>query len=119
MARTITVVKIIFKGSVRIMSKECIIHFKHVRNGVSKDLRGLIFVKEGETPTIAQFIDCFARMGYKVALEDEQRLIFKPVNPSEQYLLDIEALDFGEKKESPDAILRMLAEQLLPPKKYL
>lgn len=96
------------------MSRECIVHFKLIRDHEVKELRGLIFVASGQEPSIEQLIECFASMGYQVKLEDERKLIFKSTRPSESFTLEVTSFDLGEEKEDkPDRTVRAIASNFI------
>ncbi len=98
--------------------RECIFHFKLIRGSHTEMLRGLIILGASEKPTIQDFIDAFARMGYKVALEDEKELIFASLDTRDPYKLDITKLEIKgetEDKAATDAELRAILENLIKP----
>lgn len=94
---------------------ECIVHFEvHHPQGV-KELRGLIFLKEGESPSEEDLLTMFQDMGYKLRLENRDSLIFKPMDPGADYdQIRVRRLDTGEKTYKEDTELRSLLSNLLP-----
>ena len=96
---------------------ECIVRFNVLMKSETKQLRGLIFVKEGELPSHEQLIDMFKRMKYDVRLADPDQLLFKPVAPTAGYTaIRVTELDTGEKKYTEDRDLKAIVTQLMPPK---
>ncbi|WP_306432850.1 hypothetical protein [Paenibacillus apis] len=94
---------------------ECIVHFEVVYPHESKELRGLIFLNEGEKPSERDFLDMFQSMGFKLKIEDREELVFKPAEAGAAYsLIRIRRLDTGEKTYKEDQELRSLLTHLLP-----
>ncbi len=96
--------------------RECIVHFKLIKGSHSELLRGLLFLDKGQKPAIADFIDTFKRMGYDVQLENEQELIFAPLDPKETYKLDITKVEIkGESEDEghEDLELRSIVGNLI------
>ncbi|QDH21810.1 hypothetical protein [Saccharibacillus brassicae] len=94
---------------------ECIVHFEVMQHEELKQLRGLILIEKGERPEEEKFVKMFARMGYKVRLDDAEQRIFKPVDPSSPYQwLRIRELDLGEEKGSEYRELNAIVANLLP-----
>jgi HEPN domain-containing protein len=94
---------------------ECIVHFKVIYPQETKMLRGLIILDKGKAPGIHDFTKLFARMGYNVTLSDEKELIFHPVSPKDEYVLDIVRfeMDGDEEHVYQDRELKALLEHLL------
>ncbi|MBU5673492.1 hypothetical protein [Paenibacillus brevis] len=94
---------------------ECIVHFEVVYPHESKELRGLIFLNEGDRPAERDFLDMFQSMGFKLRIEDREQLIFKPAEAGAAYsLIRIRRLDTGEKTYKEDQELKSLLTHLLP-----
>lgn len=94
---------------------ECIVHFEVQHPQETKELRGLIFLKEGELPKEEDYLKMFEEMGYKLRLEDRDNLVFKPVEPGADYSqIRIRRLDTGEKSYKEDSELHSLLNNLLP-----
>lgn len=96
--------------------RECIFHFKVIRNNESKLLRALIILDSNKQPSISDFIDTFKRMGYNVELENERELIFNSLDGKEPYKLDITKIEIkGETEDAPyhDGELRAIVEHLV------
>lgn len=71
------------------MKKEFIVHFKVIRDGEVKLLRGLIPLEPGAEPTLAQFTQCLKECGHDVHLIDERRVIFAGRKDGEEYKIDV------------------------------
>ncbi|MBW4084232.1 hypothetical protein [Paenibacillus sp. S150] len=96
---------------------ECIVHFEVDHTGGVKNLRGLLFVDEGQTPGEQELIDMFKDMKFAVRLDDREKLIFKPVNPGESYSqIRITSFDSGKANSKDDHDLKSLVGNLLPQK---
>lgn len=93
--------------------RECIVHFNLVSRGRTKALRGLIFVKKNEQPSVADLLQCFADMGLKVKPADEGKLVFKSVQSEDPFVLEGISFDFGNKKEKDDPALKALANHFI------
>ncbi|CAM4132268.1 hypothetical protein [Saccharibacillus endophyticus] len=94
---------------------ECIVHFEIMHGDEPKQLRGLIIVGKGEQPGEEKFVQMFARMGYKVRLDDAEQLIFKPLDPSADYRwIRIREVDSGQEKTKDDHDLNSIVANLLP-----
>ncbi|RCX16147.1 hypothetical protein DFP94_1133 [Fontibacillus phaseoli] len=94
---------------------ECIVHFEVHHLHEIKELRGLIFLEEGQTPSEIDFLTMFEEMGYKLRLEDKENLVFTPVEPGANYSkIRVKRLDTGEKSYKEDKELRSLLGNLLP-----
>ncbi|WP_410770917.1 hypothetical protein [Fontibacillus sp. BL9] len=94
---------------------ECIVHFEVHHRDEIKELRGLIFLEEGKTPSENDFLTMFEEMGYKLRLEDKVNLVFIPVDPAANYSkIRVKRLDTGEKTYQEDKELRSLLGNLLP-----
>lgn len=95
---------------------ECIIHFYVIRDGEKKALRGLIMLDRGQQPGIPEYIRCFERMGFRIALENERELTFRSLVPTDPYVLDIfkvELDDDEEDGEPVDTRFRRLVEHFV------
>ncbi|MCQ4087364.1 hypothetical protein [Saccharibacillus sp. JS10] len=94
---------------------ECIVHFEVMHGKEPKVLRGLIMIGKNEEPGEEQFVQMFARMGYKVRLTDPDQWIFTPVDPAADYrYLRIRELDRGDEKKQDDHELNSIVANLLP-----
>lgn len=96
--------------------RECIFHFKVIKDDDTTTLRALILLGPNEEPSITEFIDTFRRMGYDVELENEHDLIFRSLDPKDSYKLDITKIEIkGETEEAPvhDGELRGIVESLI------
>ncbi|AZK48812.1 hypothetical protein [Paenibacillus lentus] len=94
---------------------ECIVHFEVQYKQETKELRGLIFLDEGEKPTEKDFLLMFEGMGYKLRLTDPENLVFTPIVPSSEYQrIRIRRLDTGEESYQEDRELKSLISNLLP-----
>lgn len=97
------------------MMMECLVYFDVVYDHIVKELRGLIFVDRGQLPTRSDFLLMFEEMGYKLRLENEDQLIFKPVGAEAKYHhIRIRRLDTGEQSYKEDAELKSVVTNLLP-----
>lgn len=95
---------------------ECIVHFEVLHPSGPKSLRGLLFVDEGAVPSESQLIGMFKDMKFDVRLDDREKLIFKPVNPAEDYSeIRITGYESGEGESGEDHDLRSIVKNLLPP----
>ncbi len=93
---------------------ECIVHFEVHHPHEIKELRGLIFLKEGQMPSESDFLGMFEEMGYKLRLEDRDNLVFVPVEPRADYSkIRVRRLDTGEKSYKEDTELRSLLGNFL------
>ncbi|MCE5168579.1 dipeptidyl aminopeptidase [Paenibacillus profundus] len=95
---------------------ECIVHFEVVHHGAGDvaKLRGLVMTPEGEKPSPLDLEQMFSSMGYDVACEDEDSLVFLPRGAgSDVEEIRVKKLDMGEETFTPDAHLRAIAEQLM------
>ncbi|KWX71734.1 hypothetical protein AMQ84_27970 [Paenibacillus riograndensis] len=96
---------------------ECIVHFEVDHTEGVKPLRGLLFLDEGQTPGEQELIDMFKDMKFAVRLDDREKLIFKPVNPGENYSqIRITGFDSGKPNSKEDHELKSLVGNLLPQK---
>ncbi|WP_019635244.1 hypothetical protein [Paenibacillus fonticola] len=94
---------------------ECIVHYELENKQGTKELRGLIFLEPGKAPTEKDFLSMFADMGYKLRLEDQDNLVFKPVDPAAEYRkIRIRRLDTGEENLHEDGNLKSIISNLLP-----
>ena len=109
--------KVLLEGSKPAM-RECIFHFKLIRDNHTELLRALIILGPGKQPQLQDFLTAFKGMGYNVTLENERELIFASVNPKDPYKLDVTKLEIkgeGEDKAAQDAELRAILENLIKP----
>lgn len=96
---------------------ECIIHFDVQHPEGVKSLRGLLFLEEGKVPGENEMVDMFKDMKFNVRLEDREKLIFKPVNPGENYSeIRITSFDGGKGNSKEDNNLKSIVGNLLPQK---
>lgn len=98
--------------------RECIFHFKLIRDNHTELLRALIILGTGKQPQLQDFLNAFKGMGYHVALENERELIFASVDPKDPYKLDVTKLEIKgetEDKAAQDAELRAILENLIKP----
>ena len=96
--------------------KECIFHFKYMKDNETKLLRGLIFLDDDKKPEITDFIESFRIMGYKVELENERELIFHSTDSADSFKLDVTKIEIkGEKREqgAHDGELRAILDHLI------
>ncbi|GIQ69927.1 hypothetical protein DUZ99_16080 [Xylanibacillus composti] len=96
--------------------RECIIHFKLIRENESKMLRTLLYLPKDRMPEIADFIRAFEEMGYPVKLVNERELIFDSLDGGKPFKLDITKIEVsGEEKDEPDfdMQLRAILEHLI------
>ncbi|MGG4554885.1 hypothetical protein MKX50_03830 [Paenibacillus sp. FSL W8-0186] len=94
---------------------ECIVHFEVEYKQKTKELRGLIFLDKGKTPTEQDFLSMFGDMGYKLRLADQENLVFLPTEPSAEYQkVRIRRLDTGEENYQTDGELKSIISNLLP-----
>ncbi|MFS0724576.1 hypothetical protein [Paenibacillus sp. 1P07SE] len=84
------------------MKREHIVHFKIIRDGEVKRLRGLIRLEPGAEPTIAQFAQCLRECGHEVKLVDEKRVIFEGRRAGDEYKIDV-LEDYEQPKRDWDA----------------
>lgn len=83
--------------------KECIFHFKVMRGGETKEIRGMVMLPDNKQPSIQEFIECFDGMGYHVTLENERELIFSSLPGEAPYKLDITKIEIKGMTEEPAA----------------
>ncbi|GGF93839.1 hypothetical protein GCM10010912_43460 [Paenibacillus albidus] len=96
---------------------ECIVHFDVVHKEGPKPLRGLLFINEGTAPSEAELIGMFKDMKFNVRLEDAEKLVFKPVNPSDSFQeIRITGYDNGKQGAKEDHELKSIVGNLLPQK---
>lgn len=94
---------------------ECIVHFDVVHPDKTKELRGLILLEKGKSPTEADFLSMFSDMGYELKLSDQEKLIFTPLNAGADYKeIRIRKLDTGEDAYVEDRNLKSVISNLLP-----
>lgn len=94
---------------------ECIVHFEVMHHDGVKELRGLIYPKEGNIPTESDFLQMFEEMGYKLRLEDRENLVFKPLEAGADYeRVRVRRLDTGEKSYKEDGDVKSLLTNLIP-----
>lgn len=94
------------------MKKEHIVHFKVIRGASTERMRGLIFLEENEQPTSRHFEQCLKQCGFDVRLADKEQFIYTPVDPSEDYTIDV-LENFG--KQSGDLQGDYLARSFIKP----
>lgn len=96
---------------------ECIVHFEVQHPQGPKPLRGLLFLKEEQIPGEAELVGMFKDMKFDVRLDNREKLIFKPVNPGENYSeIRITSFDNGQEKHKQDNNLKSIVGNLLPQK---
>ncbi|MOA44236.1 hypothetical protein D3C78_1664760 [compost metagenome] len=94
---------------------ECIVYFDVVYGHDVKELRGLIFLDRGQLPTQSDFLLMFEEMGYKLRMESEDQLLFKPTEAGAKYShIRIRRLDTGEQSYKEDTELKSVITNLLP-----
>ncbi|MNI66874.1 hypothetical protein D3C76_123170 [compost metagenome] len=94
---------------------ECIVYFEVVHENEVKELRGLIFLDEGQTPSENDFLQMFEEMGYKLRLENRESLVFKPIEAGASFSqIRVRRLDTGEKSYKEDTELKSVITNLLP-----
>ncbi|MHA6534428.1 hypothetical protein [Paenibacillus sp. BAC0078] len=96
---------------------ECIVHFEVEHPEGVKNLRGLLFLDEDQSPGEQELISMFKDMKFDVRLDDREKLIFKPVNPGEKYSqIRITGFDTGKENSTEDHNLKSIVGNLLPQK---
>ncbi|WP_019913845.1 hypothetical protein [Paenibacillus sp. HW567] len=96
---------------------ECIVHFEVEHPEGIKNLRGLLFLDEDQSPGEQELISMFKDMKFDVRLDDREKLIFKPVNPGEKYSqIRITSFDTGKENSAEDHNLKSIVGNLLPQK---
>jgi hypothetical protein len=96
--------------------RECIFHFKLIRDQEVKELRALVILPKDKQPSISDFVEAFDELGYKVELENEHELIFQSLTDDKPYKLDITKIQIkGETSDDPahDGELRSILEHLI------
>ncbi|MDQ0114758.1 hypothetical protein [Paenibacillus harenae] len=71
------------------MKKEHIVHFKVMRGTSTERMRGLVYLEENEQLTSRHFEQCLKQCGFEVRLANKEQFIYKPVDPSEDYTIDV------------------------------
>lgn len=71
------------------MSKEHIVHFKIIRKGETKLLRGLIYLDDNASPTIQDYERCLIACGHQVQIKDPDQYIFTAFDQGEEYIIDV------------------------------
>ncbi|NWL90397.1 MULTISPECIES: hypothetical protein [unclassified Paenibacillus] len=95
---------------------ECIVHFDvHHKDGI-KPLRGLIFLQEDrKIPTERDLLQMFEDMGYKLKMDDRDKMIFVSTESGSDYdWIRVRELDTGEKTYKEDGELRSVLSNLMP-----
>lgn len=99
---------------------ECIVRFTVNHAEGPKKLRGLIFVDEGKAPSTDQLLQLFRDLDYEVVPDDQDELLFKPVNSNETYeSIRVNELDMGQEKYTEDRNLKAILNNLLPKQRGL
>lgn len=94
--------------------KECLVYFEVKHKEESKQLRGLIFLDEKQQPGNEQLLEMFKDMGYMVMSSKSNDLVFKPIDPSADYVsIRITELDMGEEKYTEDRELKSILSNFL------
>ncbi|HEY2492300.1 MAG TPA: hypothetical protein VGI33_05255 [Paenibacillus sp.] len=94
---------------------ECLVHFevKH-KNKETKQLRGLIFLNDQQQPGDEQLLQMFRDMKFNMVIADRDTLLFKPVDPSADYVsIRIIELDMGEDRYTEDRDLKTILSNFL------
>ncbi|MEK8132509.1 hypothetical protein WMW72_31895 [Paenibacillus filicis] len=93
--------------------REHIIHFKVIRGQETKLLRGLIYLEDGQQPTLQDFERCLRECGHQVQLEDPEQCVFRAYDESGvEYLIDV--LE-NYQKPSRDPHAESLAKSFIKP----
>ncbi|HEY4392225.1 MAG TPA: hypothetical protein VGN02_12840 [Paenibacillus sp.] len=97
---------------------ECIVHFDVQHEEGIKSLRGLIFLQEDKKiPSESDLLQMFEEMGYKLRLDDRDKMIFVPSEPRSDFdWVRIRELDTGDKTYKEDGELRSVIGNLMPQK---
>ncbi|KGE19556.1 hypothetical protein [Paenibacillus wynnii] len=96
---------------------ECIVHFEVQHSEGPKQLRGLLFLDKGSKPSESQLIEMFKDMKFDVNMGNREKLIFKPVNPREDYSeIRVTEFDMGDEEVKEDRELKSIIGNLLPRK---
>ncbi|MDO7906657.1 hypothetical protein Q5741_09510 [Paenibacillus sp. JX-17] len=96
---------------------ECIVHFRVVHGKETKELRGLIMLKEGEQPGVDQLVTMFGDMGFAVKPDSGDELVFRTAEPQASFdYIRVTEIDTGEEVYREDHNLRSILENLLPPR---
>ena len=94
--------------------QECLVHFEVKYKEEIKQLRGIIFLDEKQQPGDEQLLDMLKDMSYNVVIADRETLLFKPVDPSSEYIsIRITELDMGEERYTEDRDLKSILSNLL------
>ena len=96
---------------------ECIVHFHVIYPHVRKTLRGLVVVKEHSSPSLQQMINMFKKMEFDVYIDNEDRMIFKPEDPSAGYeYIHVFQIDTSNESFQQDKELIALLKHIVPSK---
>lgn len=72
------------------MIKEHTVHFKVIRGNEVKQLRGLMYLDENQTPTAQDFEQCLRECGHDISeLVDKDKFIYRATKQGEAYLIDV------------------------------
>ncbi|MDQ1909634.1 hypothetical protein RAC89_03825 [Paenibacillus sp. GD4] len=72
------------------MTKEHTVHFKVIRGGEVKQLRGLLFLEDHAVPTAQDFEQCLRECGHDISgIVDREKFIFQARKHGEEYLIDV------------------------------
>ncbi|WP_159886135.1 hypothetical protein [Paenibacillus puerhi] len=95
------------------MSREHIIHFKVIRQQEAKVLRGLIYLEDGQQPTLHDFERCLKECGHDIqGVENYEQFIFRAKDQSGgEYLIDV--LEDYERLRHRDRHAEMLARSFI------
>lgn len=80
--------------------------------GEERNLKGLVYTKEDELPSVDQIKKFLHECGYNVEIENPEQLIFLDDNPLDPIQIKIIHLN-NNKKQHVDRELRMLAEHFM------
>lgn len=80
--------------------------------GEERNLKGLVYTKDDQLPTLDQIKQFLKSCGYNVDIKDPEQLIFFDPNPNDP--IEIKIIQLGQKeKKHMDRELKMLAEQFM------
>ncbi|MBW7475842.1 hypothetical protein K0T92_13935 [Paenibacillus oenotherae] len=71
------------------MRKEHIVYFKVIHKGEASLLRGLLYLEEGQEPTLQDFEQCLRACGHDVRVIDQEQFIFTANRDGEDYTIDV------------------------------
>jgi hypothetical protein len=78
--------------------------------GEERNLKGLVFTEDNQTPTVEQIMGFLKNCGYNVEVKDAEQMIFIDRNPKDP--VEIKIVKLGNQEEPDvDFALRLLAEQ--------